>query len=101
MNAKRNPRRLILSAAGPASAALVVSVFAGYATFGANGLLARGGYQHQIEVRKTELASLQEEQARLANRKRLLAQGDPDLADELTRRDTDMIGNDEVVVLER
>ena len=94
----RSASQLIISAAGPAAAMLIVMMFAGYAVLGANGILARSGYQRQLAVRQVELVRVHEEQVRLLNRKRLLQQGDPDLADELTRGATDMVGDDEYVV---
>lgn len=101
MTLKRTARQLILSAAGPAVALLVIGVFAGYALLGTNGLLARGEYRKQLDQKQSELAVVEAERARLENRKRLLAKGDPDLADELTRSATDMVGEDEYVIVTR
>jgi hypothetical protein len=92
---------LIRSAAGPAVALLVVAMFAGYALFGANGLLRLGEYQRQAKIKHVELVKVETERLRLLNRKRLIAQGDPDLADEMVRGATDMIGNDQYVMITR
>jgi len=90
---------LIVSAVAPASALLVVAIFAGFAIWGQNGLLALPGYSREIDARKVELTVLNAEQARLMNRKRLLQHGDADLADEMTRGATGMVGADEYVVV--
>lgn len=101
MNRSRPAFLLIRSAAGPAIALLIVAMFAGYALLGTNGLLKLGDYKRQIKVRQAQLADLNAERARLLNRKRLIEQGDRDMADELVRRSTDMVANDQVVVLTR
>lgn len=84
----------------PALALLVVGNFAGYAIAGPNGLLAWGGYHRNLDERKAELAKLQEQKAKLQHRSKLLDpnKADPDMADELVRRDLGLIRNDEVVV---
>ncbi|PTD25213.1 septum formation initiator [Sphingomonas fennica] len=74
-------------------------MFAGYAVLGSNGLLARGEYHKQLADAKVKLAQVEAEKQRLLNRKRLLSHGDPDLADELTRGATDMVGQDEYVIV--
>src|SRR5919112_442681 len=84
----------------PALALLVVGNFAGYAIAGPNGLLAWGGYHRDFNERKVELAKLQEQKAKLQHRSKLLDpnKADPDMADELVRRDLGLIRNDELVV---
>jgi cell division protein FtsB len=84
----------------PALAVLVVGNFAGYAIAGSNGLLAWGGYHRDLQERKIELAELQAEKARLQHRSQLLDpdKADPDMADELVRRDLGLVRPDEVVV---
>ena len=98
------PRTLVStlkSAAAPAAAALIVANFAGYAVLGPNGLLAWGDYAHQRELRQAEYAELAEERERLRNRVELLdpRSVDPDLADELVRRHTGQIRDDEHIVI--
>ncbi|HWL47309.1 MAG TPA: septum formation initiator, partial [Sphingomonadaceae bacterium] len=63
------------------------------------GLLKLGDYQRQIKAKQVELAAVDKERARLVNRKRLIEKGDPDLADEMVRSATDMIGNDQYVLI--
>ena len=99
MGGKRNIS-LVRRAFWPALALLIVGNFAGYAVAGPNGLLAWGGYHHDLEERKVELAELQSEKARLQHRSMLLdpRKADPDMADELVRRDLGLVRSDEVVV---
>lgn len=91
---------LIRRAAAPALALLVVGTFAGHAIAGPNGILAWGGYHRALVARKAELAQLEQEKAQLKHRSDLLdpRHADPDLADELTRKDLGMIRPDEVIV---
>jgi cell division protein FtsB len=91
---------LIQRAAFPALALIVVGTFAGHAIAGPNGILAWGGYHRALEQRKAELAQLEQQKAQLKHRSDLLdpRHADPDLADELTRKDLGMIRPDEVIV---
>jgi cell division protein FtsB len=91
---------MIRRAALPALALLVVGTFAGHAVAGPNGLFAWRGYAQQLEVRKAELAQLQAERAELKHKSALLdpRKADPDLADEMVRKDLGLVRPDEVVV---
>ncbi len=91
---------LIRRAAMPALALIVVGNFAGYAIAGPNGLLAWGGYHRSLNERKTELAQLEAEKAKLRHRSALLdpRKADPDIADELVRRDLGLVRPDEVII---
>jgi cell division protein FtsB len=84
----------------PALALLVVGNFAGYAIAGPNGLLAWGGYHRSLEERKAELAQLEAEKQQLRHRSALLdpRKADPDIAEELVRRDLGLVRPDEVIV---
>jgi cell division protein FtsB len=84
----------------PALALLVVGNFAGYAIAGPNGLLAWGGYHHNLDQRKIELAELQAQKAQLQHRAKLLDpnKADPDMADELVRKELGLVRPDEVIV---
>ncbi len=92
--------QLIRSALGPALGVLVIANFAGYAVLGSNGVLAWGDYRQQIEVRKVELARLEAERATLAHRVALLdpRRVDPDMADEMVRRELGVLRPDEVQI---
>jgi len=99
---KRRPKSigLIRRAVWPAVALLVVGTFGTHAIAGPNGLFAWRGYSQQLELRKAELAKLEAERAQLRHRSVLLdpRKADPDLADEMVRRDLGLIRPDEVVV---
>ncbi len=84
----------------PALAVIVVGTFAGHAIAGPNGLLAWGGYHRALNERKAELARLEREQAQLRHHSQLLDpnKADPDMADELVRKDLGLVRNDEVIV---
>ena len=91
---------LIRRAMGPALALIVIGTFAGHAIAGPNGLLAWGGYHRNLELRKAELAKLEAARAQLRHRSALLdpRKADPDMADELVRRDLGLVRPDEVIL---
>jgi cell division protein FtsB len=91
---------LIRRAAFPALALIVVGTFAGHAIAGPNGILAWGGYHHALKERQAELAQLQQQRAELKHRAQLLDpnKADPDMADELVRKELGLVRPDEVVV---
>ena len=91
---------MIRRAAVPALALLIVGTFAGHAIAGPNGILAWGGYHRALQERKAELAQLEQEKAQLRHRSALLdpRKADPDMADELVRKDLGLVRPDEVVV---
>ena len=91
---------LIRRAMGPALALIVIGTFAGHAIAGPNGLFAWGGYHRDLEARKVELAKLEAERAQLRHRSALLdpRKADPDMADELVRRDLGLVRADEVIL---
>jgi len=93
-------RFLFSSALGPASAILLLLLLAGYAVLGPNGLLAWGDYTRQLRDSRAELKVVQAERDRVANRVQLLdpRHVDPDLADEMIRRELNVAHPDEVVV---
>ena len=99
MGGKRNIG-LLRRALWPALALLIVGNFAGYAIAGPNGLLAWGGYHRDLNERKAELQKLEAEKVRLKHRSVLLdpRRADPDMADELVRRDLGLVRSDEVIV---
>ena len=100
MRGGRRIFELIRRAAFPALALIVVGTFAGHAIAGPNGILAWGGYHRALEQRKVELAELQREKAQLKHRSALLdpRKADPDIADELVRKDLGLVRPDEVIV---
>jgi len=84
----------------PALAVVIVGNFATYAVAGPNGLLAWSGYSRTLKERKVELSRLEAERAQLKHRSALLdpRKADPDMADELVRRDLGLVRPDEVVL---
>ncbi len=91
---------LIRRAAWPALALIVVGTFAGHAVAGPNGILAWGSYHHALQQRQAELAQIEREHAALRHRSDLLdpLKADPDIADELVRKDLGLVRPDEVIV---
>jgi cell division protein FtsB len=78
----------------------IVVFFAAYALFGANGVLAWGDYSARLKLRQGELAQLQRDQAQLAHRVTLLNpnNANPDMVDELVRRELGLARPDEVII---
>ncbi len=91
---------LIRRSAVPALALVIVGTFAAHAVAGPNGLLAWGGYHRALNERKAELAQLQQEKTQLRHHSALLdpKKADPDMADELVRKDLGLVRPDEVIV---
>ena len=79
---------------------LLLLTFAGYVVLGSNGVLAWGDYSRQLHGAKLELKKTQQARAELRNRVDALnpRRVDPDLADELVRRQLGVIHHDEVIV---
>jgi cell division protein FtsB len=91
---------LIRRSAVPALALIIVGTFAGHAIAGPNGILAWGGYHRALKERQVELAQIEQERAQLKHRSDLLdpRKADPDMADELVRKDLGLVRPDEVIV---
>lgn len=91
---------LIRRSALPALALIVVGTFAGHAVAGPNGIMAWGGYHRALKERQVELARIEQERARLKHHSRLLDpnKADPDMADELVRKDLGLVRPDEVII---
>jgi cell division protein FtsB len=90
----------VQAAAMPALATLVIAFFGGYALFGSNGVLAWGEYSKALEMRRADLITVEREKAVLANRVALLdpRHANPDMVDELVRRDLGVAHPDEIIV---
>ncbi len=93
-------RQLFGSALWPALAIMLLLVFMGYAVMGPNGILAWGDYSRQLQERKVQLAQLRKHEAAMANRVKLLdpRHADPDMVDEMVRKELGVTHPDEVVL---
>lgn len=93
-------KKALTAAWGPSLAVLFVLAMLGYAVMGPTGLYAWGDYTQSLEVKRKELAKLKEREAVLKNRVVLLdpEHVDPDMADELVRRDLNVTAPDEVII---
>lgn len=91
---------MIRSAFWPTVALAVIVYFAGAAIVGQNGLLSLAGYRHQRAEHLMQLKLLQAERDRLAHHADLLdpRHVDPDLAEEMVRKQTGQIRPDEVIL---
>jgi cell division protein FtsB len=100
MTVMRNPLSLMRRVALPAVGVLIIVNFLGYAIIGQNGLLSWGDYRREKSERAVMLAQLEQEKARLEHRAHLLdpRRADPDLAEELVRRDLGLVRPDEVII---
>lgn len=99
--AGRSTLKLILRRAGPPALGLtVIAFFGGYAITGPNGLLAYGEYKRELAAKQARLAALRHRQAIMQNRVNLLdpRHADPDMVDELTRKQLSVVHPDEMVV---
>jgi cell division protein FtsB len=93
-------RMLLFSAIGPAIAVLLLLFFAAYAVLGSSGILAWGDYTRQLHVAQSQLAQVQSQRREMKNRVDLLdpRRVDPDLSDELIRRQLGVVHHDEVII---
>ena len=100
MGGARNTLGLIRRSAVPALALIIVGTFAAHAIAGPNGVLAWGSYHRALQQRQGELAQVNQERAELRHRSQLLdpRKADPDMADELVRKDLGLVRPDEVIV---
>ncbi len=100
MGGARNSLSMIRRAALPALALIIVGTFGGHAVAGPNGLLAWGGYNRDLDERRSELQKLEAERDALRHRSALLNpnNADPDLGEELIRRDLGLVRSDEVII---
>ncbi len=93
-------RSVLKRAAWPAAALMVMAFFGGYAVLGPNGLLAYGDYKGQLAKRERDYAALDRKREVLRNRVALLdpRHANPDMVDELVRRELNVAHPDEVIV---
>ena len=92
--------RTMRRAAGPALGLMVIAFFGAYAVLGPNGLIAYGDYKRQLVRRERDYAVLDHQRAVLRNRVALLDpdHANPDMVDEMVRRQLNVAHPDEVIV---
>ena len=106
MAAKRSPfartpfTRAMRRAAVPAAVLTVMAFFGAYAVLGRNGILAYGDYQRLLAKREHDYAALDRQRAVLKNRVALLDpdHANPDMVDEMVRKQLNVANPDEVIV---
>jgi cell division protein FtsB len=97
----RNNALTILRRAGlPAAALILMGFFGYYAVLGPNGVLSYRDYSRQLEKRRLDYVALDKRRAELRNRVALLdpRRANPDMVDELTRKELGVVHPDEVIV---
>ena len=72
----------------------------GYALAGPTGIFAWGDYRQAVAEKRVELAELKRQEAELRNQVRLLdrRRADPDMVDELIRRELGVSHPDDVII---
>ncbi len=93
-------KAMLRRALGPAAALALMGFFGAYAVVGSNGALAYGDYHRQLGKRERELAALEAKRELLRNRVALLdpRHANPDLVDELVRKELNVAHPDEVIL---
>ncbi len=98
----RSPIQMLLRRAGlPAAALIAMGFFAYNAVLGPTGIVAAKEIKAELAQKQTEYAALDKKRAEIKNRVDLLdpKRGvDPDLADELARKQLNVVRPDEVVI---
>ena len=97
---KTPPLSIVRRAGLPAAAIILMGFFGYYAVLGPNGILSYRDYTRQLEKRQAEYASLDKRRAELKNRVALLdpKRANPDMVDEMTRKELNVVHPDEVIV---
>ena len=93
-------RNMIGRAGVPALAILFMGFFGYNAVLGSNGILRYPEYNRQLELKQAEFQKLDQQRAELKNRVRLLdpKHADPDMVDELVRKELNVQHPDEFVI---
>lgn len=92
--------RMVRRAALPALALAIIAFFGAYAVVGRNGVLAYGDYKAQLAKRQAYYEALDRRRAVLRNRVALLdpRHANPDMVDEMVRKQLNVAHPDEVIV---
>ncbi|KQM65074.1 septum formation initiator [Sphingomonas sp. Leaf17] len=93
-------RRTLRRAALPALGLTVIAFFGAYAVLGENGMFAYGDYKRQLAKREQDYAVLDHKREMLRNRVALLDphHANPDMVDELVRKELNVAHPDEIIV---
>ena len=93
-------RRTMKRAALPAIGFTLMAFFGAYAVLGPNGILAYGDYKRQLGNREKHYAALDQQRTVLRNRVSLLDpdHANPDMVDEMVRKELNVAHPDEVIV---
>ena len=93
-------RHTLRRAAVPALVFTVLAFFGAYAVLGPNGVLAYGDYKRQLVKREQDFAALDKRRTVLKNRVALLDpdHANPDMVDEMVRKELNVAHPDEVIV---
>ncbi len=87
-------------AAWPALGFTLMAFFGVYAVLGPNGMIAYGDYKRQLAKRERDYQLLDQKREVLKNRVALLDpdHANPDMVDEMTRKELNVVHPDEVIV---
>jgi cell division protein FtsB len=100
--ARTSPMKTLLRRAGLPAAVLIAVGFFGYnAVLGPTGIVAAKEFRAELAVRNAEYAALDKKRAEIRNRVNLLDPkrgADPDMVDELVRKQLNVARPDEVIV---
>lgn len=97
----KTPPLAILRRAGlPAAALILMGFFGYYAVLGPNGILSYRDYSRQLDKRRADYERLDKQRTELKNRVALLdpKRANPDMVDEMTRKNLNVVHPDEVIV---
>jgi cell division protein FtsB len=92
---------LLRRAGVPTLALIAIGFFAYNAALGPTGLAAAKDFKVELEQKKVEFAALEKRRAELKNRVDLLDPkrgADPDLVDEMARKQLNVVRPDEVII---
>ncbi|WP_246586745.1 FtsB family cell division protein [Stakelama flava] len=98
---RTSPIAAMLRRAGLPAAAIIFMVFFGYyAVLGPNGVLAYRDYQRQLAQKQAVYAQLDKHRQTLRNRKEQLdpRHANPDMVDELVRKELNVVHPDEKII---
>jgi cell division protein FtsB len=93
-------RRVMRRAALPALGLTIMAFFGAYAVLGPNGIIAYGDYKKQLVRREKQFVALDQKREVLKNRVALLDpdHANPDMVDEMVRKELNVAHPDEVIV---